>query len=342
VSRRVSRIGVVQLALFVSLGGAVLLFPAPHAEANDNAAALLARARTAASTHDFVGVVRIRWHTPKGTQVADVPVSSDQGLVEVGLGSEKVVGHGLDRWAGADGAATLWHDAGPDQLPKPGTKWDLSTTAGPAVVGRPTTVVVARDHDGNVRARLYVDQSTGLLLRREVLDRHGHAVHDVSFVALSAVDNPAPGQAPPTTPRAHRERTHDQLAHVPSGITAPSAAGDGFRLVGRYRQGAGVVQLFYSDGLFNVSVFEQRGELDWEALPVGGTDTTVSDHRTLSYETAAGTVMFWNFDGAVYTCISDAPPDAVTGLVTTFADASDHSDAIHDVIKFVLGPFSWG
>ena len=184
-----------------------------------------------------------------------------------------VVGQGLDRWAGADGASTLWHDAGPDQLPSPSEKWDLTTADGPRIVDRPTTVIVARDRDGRVRARLYVDRATGLLLRREVLDTQGRTVHEVTFVALSNVDSTAPGQATadhaaaPTSSAAN-----DRLTKVPDGYVAPSSAGEGFHLVARYRQGGGVVQLFYSDGLFNVSVFEQPGELDWGALPSGGTD----------------------------------------------------------------------
>jgi sigma-E factor negative regulatory protein RseB len=336
------RLGAWPAALLASLAGALLLFPVPSAVANDNPDALLARARTAAATNDFVGIVEIRWRTPHGYQTSEVPVSSDQGLVEVGLGSQMVVGQGLDRWAGADGASTLWHDAGPDQLPRPSDKWQLSTTTGPTVVGRPTTEIVARDQDGHVRARLAVDPSTGLLLRREVFDAGGHTVHEVTFVALSAVDPNAPGTPAPTTPSATREKGSGLLKRVPSGFTAPSTAGDGFRLVARYKQAPGVVQLFYSDGLFNVSVFEQRGDLDWGALPSGGTNGSVSDQQTRSYETAAGTILFWNTGGSVYTCISDAPADAVTGIVSTFANASDNSDAIHDAIHFVLGPFSWG
>jgi hypothetical protein len=341
-SARAMRLGVWPAALLASLASAMLLFPTASAGANQSADALLARARTAASMNDFVGIVEIRWRAKHGYQTSEVPVSSDQGLVEVGLGSQMVVGQGLDRWAGADGASTLWHDAGPDELPRPSDKWDLSTTTGPTVVGRATTDIVARDHDGHVRARLAVDPATGLLLRRQALDAHGHTVHEVTFVALSTVDPNAPGTPTPTTPNATHEKGSGLLKRLPDGFTAPSTAGDGFHLIARYKQSPGVVQLFYSDGLFNVSVFEQRGDLDWEALPSGGTDTTVSDQRTLSYETAAGTILFWNTGGSVFTCISDAPPDAVNGIVTTFADASDNSDAVHDAIHFVLGPFSWG
>jgi sigma-E factor negative regulatory protein RseB len=343
--RRAAGLGLVQLTLLASLGGAVLLFPVARAGANDNADALLARARTAAATHDFVGVVRIEWRTSAGSHVSDVPVSSDQGLVEIGLGSNMVVGEGLDRWAGADGASTLWHDAGPNQLPDPSSKWDLTTAAGPSIVDHATTVIDARDKHGTVRARLYVDRATGLLLRREVLNSHGRAVHIVTFIALSQVDPNQPGGTSPTRPRAAKQRTNDTLTTVPDGYEAPSAAGSGFHLVARYRQGGGVVQLFYSDGLFNVSVFEQPGQLDWGALPSGGTDAHVSDERTLSYETAAGTVMFWNVQGDVFTCISDAPVDQVSSFVTSFANASTvggGSNPIDDAIHFVLGPFSWG
>jgi sigma-E factor negative regulatory protein RseB len=202
--------------------------------------------------------------------------------------------------------------------------------------------VVARDQNGRVRARLAVDPVTGLLLRRQVFDAQGHTVHEVTFVALSTVNPNAPGTPAPTTPNAAKERGSGLLKRVPSGFTAPSTAGDGFHLVARYQQAPGVVQLFYSDGLFNVSVFEQRGDLDWGALPSGGTDGSVSDQQTRSDETAAGPVLFWNTGGSVFTCISDAPADAVTGIVSTFANASDNSDAIHDAIHFVLGPFSWG
>jgi hypothetical protein len=347
-SRRV-RFAVTSVALVASVGTVAVVFglsfgAVPRAGADDNGDALLARARTAAAKHDFVGEVRVEWRTGAGVQVAEVPVSSDQGLVEVGLGPSMVVGEGLDRWAGADGASTLWHDAGPDQLPSPSAKWDLSTSDGPDVAGRPTTVIAARDDHGAVRARLYVDKASGLLLRREILDTKGRAVHVVTFVALSAVDATTPDATPPSTPQAAKQRSNDQLRKVPSGYTAPGVAGDDFRLVGRYRQGGGVVQLFYSDGLFNVSVFEQPGALDWDALPTGGTDTKVDDERTQSYETAGGTVMFWNVKGSVYTCISDAPVDEVAGFVTTFAHASNGSSSnpLDDAIHFVLGPFSWG
>jgi sigma-E factor negative regulatory protein RseB len=331
------------VGVMMCLGGALLFFTAPRASANDSPESLLAQSRTAAATHDFSGVVHVRWLTPRGVQTSNVPVSSDQGRVQVGLGSQMVVGEGLDRWAGPEGAATLWHDAGPSQLPDPSAKWELSTVSGPRIVNRPTTVVVARDHDGHTRARLYLDQATGLLLRREILDSRGRDVHDVKFVALSPVAPKVAGQPAPPTPNTQRQRTDDHLSKVPSGYAAPSSAGAGFRLVGRYRQSEGVVQLLYSDGLFNVSVFEQHGDLDWDALPPGGTDQTVAGQHTRSYETAAGTVLFWNRDGNVYTTISDAPSDMVRQMVSTFTGVSGSgSDAIHDAIHFVLGPFSWG
>ena len=335
------------LASLVAAGHAAGRFPVASAGANDNVPRRLL-ARGAYRRRD-ARLRRRRAHRVaddrRRSHVSDVPVSSDQGLVEIGLGSNMVVGEGLDRWAGADGASTLWHDAGPNQLP---TRAASGTSRPPSArpsSATPTTVIDARDRHGTVRARLYVDRATGLLLRREVLDSHGRAVHIVTFIALSQVDPTQPGVTSPTTPRAAKQRTNDTLTKVPDGYEAPGTAGSGFHLVARYRQGGGVVQLFYSDGLFNVSVFEQPGQLDWGALPSGGTDAHVSDERTLSYETAAGTVMFWNVQGSVFTCISDAPVDQVSAFVTSFANASTvggGSNPVDDAIHFVLGPFSWG
>ena len=53
-----------------------------------------------------------------------------------------------------------------------------------SVSGRAAHVVVAQRPDGQVAARFWLDDATGLLLRREVLDRAGHTS---SSVALSLV-----------------------------------------------------------------------------------------------------------------------------------------------------------
>ena len=63
---------------------------------------------------------------------------------------------------------------------------------------------------------------------------------------------------------------------MPDGYRAPSSLG-GYELVTRSQHPDGVL-LFYSDGLFTASVFEQQGDLDWSALPDGGTDSRLAGH----------------------------------------------------------------
>ena len=100
------------------------------------------------------------------------------------------------------------------------------------------------------------------------------------------------------------------------------------------------VLLFYSDGVFTASVFEQQGELDWSALPGGGTDTQLADTRTRTYHEASGDVAVWERNGLVYTCVTDAPSDVFANMVG--AMASDARSTPEVVVDFVLDPFGWG
>jgi sigma-E factor negative regulatory protein RseB len=119
----------------------------------------------------------------------------------------------------------------------------------------------------------------------------------------------------------------------------PARLETGFRLLGRYVQPDGTVQLFYSDGLFSLSLFEQPGLVDWSALPDGGRRDTVGSERAEWYATDAGTVVVWSRHGLVLTGVSDAPPDTVRAAVGTVK--SDDSGVIDDLVDFVLQPFDW-
>ena len=332
-----------------SLVGAVLLVPASARRRRTTAPRRSCpRPARRPPRHDFVGIVRIEWR--RRTDIARLRRAGEQ---RPGARSRWACGRRRWSWVrastagrGADGASTLWHDAGPTSCRNPGEKWDLSTVRGPRIVDRPTTVVVARDRDGRVRARLFVDRADRPPAPSRGARRPGRTVHEVTFVALSNVDSTGPGQVDPDARRAPTSSARTTASpRSPTGTTPPSVAGDGFHLVGRYRQGDGVVQLFYSDGLFNVSVFEQPGELDWGALPSGGTDTDrVGQPHTLVRDGGRHRDVLERRTARSFTCISDAPADEVAGFVTSFRATrrDDGSDPIHDAIHFVLGPFSWG
>jgi hypothetical protein len=125
---------------------------------------------------------------------------------------------------------------------------------------------------------------------------------------------------------------------MPEGYRAPESPA-GFELITRSRHPEGVL-LFYSDGVFTASVFEQQGELDWGALPGGGADTRLADTRTRVYHEASGDVAVWERNGLVYTCVGDAPSDVFARMVGALA--SDERSTPQSVVDFVLGPFGWG
>lgn len=188
------------------------------------------------------------------------------------------------------------------------------------VCGRPTAVIEARRADGTPAGRFYIDRTTGLMLRRELLDGQGREVNLTFFTEIE-----------PSMPT-----TQLTLTAVPAAVEAPWAhelvAADLGAL--RYRgwpvqqnlpgslslydarqhdeQGT-VVHLSYSDGLSVVSVFVQRGTLDPMAL-AGWRRATRAGRTVYLYDTVQQRVM-WASRGYVYTVLADAPPSVVDQAV---------------------------
>jgi hypothetical protein len=325
----------------VALATLALAWPvgavAGSGESNDarEAARLVTRTRDASSRYDFSGTATVSWNTGGGTRRAPVEVHDASGSIEIISVSGIVVDEGRHTYLRDPRTAPRWSsvlvEPSARNLPAPGSHWDLSTAAGRTVAGRPTTVVVATRSDGTPAQRLFVDDDTGLLLGREVLGPNGRVERAVLFDAIAVgiagtVDTPRVGTA--QAPR---------LSSLPSGYRAPSSTA-GYELVTRSRHPDGVL-LFYSDGLFTVSVFEQQGELNWSALPNGGTTGDVAGTRSRAYREPSGNVLVWERDGLVYTCVSDAPSDVFTKVVDGLAGAG--RSAPESVVDFVLGPFGW-
>jgi sigma-E factor negative regulatory protein RseB len=181
------------------------------------------------------------------------------------------------------------------------------------------------------------------MLRREQLDTRGRTVHAVGFTSIGGLAGTLIGAPPAEAPTAPARSTSRQ-PHVVHGVAAPfrapRAAGDRFRLVGRYDEAHGTLHLFYSDGLFSVSVFEQQGDLDPAGLPAGAEPRTVQGRDVRQYRTPGGVVMVWQSDDVVYTSVSDAPVDQMDQVLADFGP-SPTPNALDRVTNFVLGPFSW-
>ena len=314
--------------------GTSLLLTLPSAAADRGPAALIERARVASSETTIAGTIEVQWLEDGRYRVERAGARADGSSFIVGRGDRRAVGADGVRWLPEAGGAVEWGSDPAPRTPDPNAAWDLDLGRASAVAGRPALVVQARDDDGLVRARFFVDRAANVLLRRDVLDRDGTIIRSVRFTRIHlatgapAVPNP-PAPTPPDAPPADE---------VSGAFPAPEHLDPGFQLLGRYLHPDGAIQLFYADGLFSLSVFEQAGVVDWSSIPAGGVRGEVNGNRAHTFATATGTVVVWGTDHAVLTAISDAPPDAVA---VALEGVTSGRGLIPRVADFVLGPFGW-
>ncbi len=316
----------------------------PDAGAATDPVTVLERARTATVREDFSGTVEVSWKVDGRWHAERTPVSATGGTVQVGAGTRQAEGRGHDRWvAGVSGWRAGWDEAADAPAPAPDRHWKLSVRPGPQIAGRATDVVTARDRaTGKPRLKEFTDRTTGVLMRRTVLGPDGRPVRRVGFVEVSKLGGSR--STPPTTPArraADAARTPAAVRSVPDSVDAPGAVGDRYRLVSRYRRADGTVQLYYSDGLFGVSVFEREGTLDRASL-TRGDPVDVSGADAVGYETAGGTVVVWDHDGVVRTVVSDLPAADLADFARGFDDRHDAAGGwLRAVGDYLLGPFGW-
>jgi hypothetical protein len=324
----------VVLCVVMLTGGALVgaLRAASADSTSAEAARLVTLMRAAPQAMQFSGVVRASWRDHGKPNDITVDITDDNGSIEVNSGQARVFDRGTRTYFKSRlGWSSALIEPEPEHLPAPDHRWTLSVRRGPPIVGRPTQLVEATRGDGTAAQKLYLDADTNLLLRREVLDEAGRVQRSLEFLDLTVETGP-PLHAP-TGVSTHRAVPLDR---VPSGYEAPSQP-SGYVLVGLSRHPNGV-ELLYSDGIFTVSVLEQRGEIDWGALPKGGVGDEVGGHRAQRYQEPGADVLVWERDGTVFTSVSDAPPDVINDMLDRF---TPHRSTVEQVADYVLGPFGW-
>lgn len=197
-----------------------------------------------------------------------------------------------------------------------------------SVVNRPASVVELYRSDGSLAAVYWLDSRTNVPLRRELYDTSGHVISEDSFVQVqfdattlpqSAVTGAASaGQTQPTWVAAASPAKF--LASLTGqGWQLPTTAPGGLPLYGAASTTTAsgeVVDLEYSDGLYDVSLFMQRGTLapdmpGWQQVNVAGQHAYVSGHSVT-----------WAEHGFVYTVIADVPPQTVAQVVAALPSGS--------------------
>lgn len=294
--------------LLVAVGPGLAAAPTP-----------LDQARDAAETVPFQGVLDVQWNDGATTHTEKLTVQAGDGTLLVLGGNEvmavspfeRLVAHGGDSWE------EVWlPSASPGPRPDGLSKYQMTDAgAGPVVAGRPTRTVEVSEH-GLVRERLYLDTATNLLLRREQYDDKGTMVRTVSFETVT-IAAPGPQPAQPVSMVNHAPKPVD-VQRVDDG-SAPGGLADGYQRVGVY-QDAGVLHVLYSDGVYDLSVFEQGGRLRPADLPSSGDRVRVASSTGWHYTWPGGDVVVWAAKGRVFTAVSDAPEDQVLRAADSFPD----------------------
>jgi sigma-E factor negative regulatory protein RseB len=210
-----------------------------------------------------------------------------------------------------------------------------------AAVGRTAAIVEVYRYDGSLAARYWLDRQTMLPLRRELFDTADNVISEDAFTRVQfgpAAGSATAGAAQAALPAQPRSDTWVPAAvQVPAPAQAQTAwttaaspvqfrtslAGQGWQVPAALPGGlplyaaawtqtssGKVVDLDYSDGLYVVSLFVQRGDLSadmpgWQQVKVAGQQAF-----------AAGHSVTWTGLGFVYTMIADAPPQTVTQVVS--------------------------
>jgi sigma-E factor negative regulatory protein RseB len=181
------------------------------------------------------------------------------------------------------------------------------------VAGRPARVIELHRMNGQLAARFWLDDQTGLPLRREDYDTQSQLITEATFIQVSFGEVQAsPSPATPASTGWNGVAVPATLVSTlrTKGWPLPAVLPGGLSLYAGAVSNVGAVDLSYSDGLFEVSLFVQRGILSpklagWQPAKLGGRSVLIS---------ARGVT--WSASGYVYTVVSDASPDVVTEAVT--------------------------
>lgn len=297
--------------------------------------AVIEDARTQLEHQAFSGTLVVLWRDDRGRHRMKIDVHHAGGVTtvdapgtELATDAVRVVGEGRT-WAALAGSALGSHP------PLASRKYDTVQRAGPPLAGRSTVVYEARRGDVPVGS-VYLDAETGLVLKRETFERDGTVRRAVWFERLEPLPRETAGSTLPP-----QGRTPTAVVDVEEPLRDPEEAGDGFRLLGRFRHPGGLWHLYYSDGLVGVSVFEQPGTLDWDALPPGGAPARVGGERARHYSLPVGDVWVFEHDGVVYTGVADAPAGEALAVVADVAGTGSGGGTLERLGRLVLAPLRW-
>jgi negative regulator of sigma E activity len=293
-------VGFVALAVVV----AVPAVPSRAASGDDP----LDGARQAAERTAFSGHVVVRWREGSVLHSQELDVKGNGGAF-VAQGGRQVMGMGDERlvYSPSDGWHELWPNGlGSTRQPDIDLAYDVSRDPDGTVAGE-RTLVFDLSKGGTRRETLELDQDTRLLLRRRQFDARGQEQRSFEFTKVTIGDSTVTAPTVPPAPK-HDGPQAVAVSSVRSSDRAPARLAIGYQRLGVFRH-AGVNQFVYGDGLYDLSLFEQRGRVDSSDLPAQRRPARVDGRRAWQFSWAGGEGVVWSAGTTVYTLVGDVPPD---------------------------------
>jgi sigma-E factor negative regulatory protein RseB len=281
----------------------------------------LEQARQAAEQHAFEGVLEVRWRDGAELRSERLNVEAAGGSLVVRGANQVMARPAFGRLLAHAGKG--WEEMWLPSLapaPRPEGIPKYQTTAagpGPDVAGRPTTVVEVHRNRKRLE-RIYLDTQTNLLLQREQFDAQGEVVRTLAFSSLRFVAPSTGAPAAPASPAHHAPKAVDP-DRLTTQTAAPPALGEGYARMGVFR-GDSVLHVLYSDGLYDLSLFQQQGRLRRSDLPPSGVEVAVGGTTGWRYPWPGGQLVVWSTGGRVFTAVSDAPADQVLAAVRSLPE----------------------
>jgi len=221
--------------------------------------------------------------------------------------------------------------------------YSVRTDGSEEVAGRPTTVVAAYrpgTSADDVVARFWLDEESGVVLRREVYGRSGRETRRSIFLDVDlwhageagGGGGDAAGSAPSPAATDDGRPWRDAMdaaavARMSSyGWDCPRRLPGPLRLVDARRGGedSAIVHLSYADGIASISVFQQHGRLD--PASVAGYRRTEVDGDQVWVRDSVPRRVVWSSGGRVYTVLADAPQRTVDRAVVLLHERADQGE----------------
>jgi sigma-E factor negative regulatory protein RseB len=354
------RAGAVAAALAVVLAQAG---PAAAAPNTDRAwRSLLDRAAQAAEKTAYVG--ESLWVTYENGQASistflvrssgDGEISvADQGRFAVRLGNDggSLADHERNWFFPLPAADLAKAHKGLDRL---AAKYDVEVLPSEPLLDRPCSrLQILRESDGELVERLWIDDASGLLLRRETFDGADNPLRMVAYLKLDLRPKGRDVSVRPTRgQRPSQQRQQQEVTEVDpvgraalrdAGWTLPDDLPGEFVTEGSFVVQAGQsqpLQTVYSDGLYTVSLFEQPGSLDTDALPEGAQLNEAYGFPAYVWPGAVPTRVVWEAGGTTWSLVGDAPPDEMAAMLASLPQPQ--REGFTDRIRRGLGRlWSW-